>query len=232
MRSLLIAIEKNDTAAVSSLISKHVVNGKPPPLMVAAEHGHVEIMAMLLDGGAEIDVVDGLGQTACHVAIQKNHFRALQLLISRGASLAVLDARQMAPFDYSQHRNDDRFTIALLEAAVPLHNVSPDALIAAAARSVAILRLMLSLNVNIGALRNRNSQTACHVVISYPHDSVTSDQLLRMLINDARVDIDSVDQLRESACHHAAISGKLNAFTFSSGRAPTSMCGEQTTKRH
>jgi ankyrin repeat protein len=61
VRSKLIdAIEKNDTATASSLISSGSVNlnGEPWPLHRAAEHGRVEIMTMLLDAGADINAVD------------------------------------------------------------------------------------------------------------------------------------------------------------------------------
>jgi ankyrin repeat protein len=59
-KKLIDAIEKNDTATASSLISSGSVNlnGEPWPLHRAAEHGRVEIMTMLLDAGADINAVD------------------------------------------------------------------------------------------------------------------------------------------------------------------------------
>jgi ankyrin repeat protein len=71
---LLDAIDKNDIATASSLISSGSVNlnGEPLPLHRAAEHGRVEIMTMLLDAGAEINAFDKRHRTACYFAIMES----------------------------------------------------------------------------------------------------------------------------------------------------------------
>jgi ankyrin repeat protein len=70
-KKLIDAIEVNDTATASSLISSGSMNlnGYPWPLHRAAQIGSVEIMTMLLDAGADFNAVDKDRYTACHVAI-------------------------------------------------------------------------------------------------------------------------------------------------------------------
>jgi ankyrin repeat protein len=118
---LLDAIDKNDIATVSSLISSGSVNlnGEPLPLHHAAFLGRVEIMTMLLDAGAGINAVDERYRTACYFAIMMNQFDALKLLVERGADLAVVDFSGRSLLSaVAQHDRDERFAILLLDAGV------------------------------------------------------------------------------------------------------------------
>jgi ankyrin repeat protein len=60
-------------------------------LHVASEHGHVEIVTLLLERGAEImGRADG-GLTALHLAAGNGHRRVAELLLENGAELNALD---------------------------------------------------------------------------------------------------------------------------------------------
>ena len=52
---------------------------------MAAEHGYVDVVRLLLDGGAEVDCEDDLGQTPLSVAVRLEHRDIVRLLIEKGA---------------------------------------------------------------------------------------------------------------------------------------------------
>ena len=70
-----------------------------PPLVVAAAAGQTARIAELLDGGAAIDACNGRGQSALHVAARCGRVDAAALLLARGASHALIDARGRRPLD-------------------------------------------------------------------------------------------------------------------------------------
>jgi ankyrin repeat protein len=91
---LIDAINKNDTATASSLISSGSVNlnCEPLPLHRATRQGRVEIMTMLLDAGADINAGEEGRNTACHVAMcERVNLMRFKLLVERGANLGVVD---------------------------------------------------------------------------------------------------------------------------------------------
>jgi len=57
------------------------------PLMAASVNGHVEIMSLLLDKGATVNLVDNEGETALGYAAMGGHVKALKLLLTKGADL-------------------------------------------------------------------------------------------------------------------------------------------------
>jgi hypothetical protein len=128
---LMHAIEENDTATASSLISSGIVNLNRKPLLLhrAAQLGRVEIMSVLLDAGADINAVDRFQQSACHFAIFENHFDALKLLVERGANLGVVDSNGNSLLSTVARRDrDERFAILLLDAGAPLDGLPNDEL--------------------------------------------------------------------------------------------------------
>jgi len=65
---------------------------RQPPLHVAAAHGQVDCLALLLQRGASIDVLDKEGRTALMVAIESGHSACACELISRGSDVAAVCA--------------------------------------------------------------------------------------------------------------------------------------------
>jgi ankyrin repeat protein len=125
-QQLIVAIVQNDIAAASSLISSRSVNlnDEPWPLHRAAQHGRVEIMTMLLDAGADINVTEHQ-DTVCHIAIFNNQFDALKLLVERGANLDVVDSNDRSLLSIVALRGmGERFVILLLDAGAPIDGLS------------------------------------------------------------------------------------------------------------
>jgi hypothetical protein len=61
--------------------------GKDTPLMGAAEHGHQEIVSILLTSGANVNKVNSEGKTALSLAAEKGHLEIVKLLLAAGADI-------------------------------------------------------------------------------------------------------------------------------------------------
>jgi ankyrin repeat protein len=178
---LIDAIDKNDIATASSLISSGSVNlnDEPWPLHRAAEHGRVEIMTMLLDAGADINAVNEYHYTACHIAILNNQFDALKLLVERGANLGVVDSDGRSLLSIvARYVTDERFVILLLDAGAPIDGLSNGDLMTLV-KSVAVFNRLVARGVNFTAMRDERGATLCHHVAR----NVTCEDDLRALVN-------------------------------------------------
>ena len=61
------------------------------PLHLACRSGRNEIVALLLESGAEVDARTESGRTPLHVAASKNSLDVARLLIKHGAHTDVID---------------------------------------------------------------------------------------------------------------------------------------------
>jgi ankyrin repeat protein len=62
--------------------------GKPcSALLIAAYHGHKDIVELLVAAGASVHVVDGSGETPLHKASSEGHRDVVELLITNGAQI-------------------------------------------------------------------------------------------------------------------------------------------------
>jgi len=78
------------------LPSQDISQGKTP-LHLAAETGHLPILALLLQNGAKVNASDDNGQTALHHAAQQGHAQIAELLLERGSDPLLLDCRGFSP---------------------------------------------------------------------------------------------------------------------------------------
>lgn len=87
MTALMNAVNNNDVAAVKKLIAQGVNVSEldashDAPLVMAAYLGHAEIVALLLEAGADVTAVDpGMKATALHAAAYAGRTEAAKLLI-------------------------------------------------------------------------------------------------------------------------------------------------------
>lgn len=73
-------------------------DGAFPPLHASALMGYVDLVRMLLDRGAYVNLQDMKLETPLHYAAYKSHMPIVQLLLQRGA-LSYVDARGKTPID-------------------------------------------------------------------------------------------------------------------------------------
>jgi len=90
-------------------------------LSIACSHGHRDMVAMLLDEGADVNYVDETGcHTMHHATLNYGHSTdMIKLLLARGADLNPLGSPKMTPMNLILARNDAYYdrenTIALLQ---------------------------------------------------------------------------------------------------------------------
>lgn len=239
------AIEAVDISSIIRLVKKNVVNvncSPPSPLSLAAKDGHLQILSLLLDAGADIDAVDENMRTACHFAIGDNHFDALSLLLERGASvntrLALLKAVAVA------WNANDRMTLLLLDNNAPIDQLTVNDLMRLVSsptdidRSVALLGRLLARNVNVGALRDIDGRSICHHVISNAARQLNVTELVRAMVERCGIDVNAVDINGVSPLHCAAGMSNMSALRVlvelgadidsqtRSGRTPLHWVGE------
>jgi TPR repeat protein len=71
------------------------------PLYAAAEAGHVDMVRLLLDRGANIEATAYSGQTALHVAATSLRVDVIALLLDRGARVNALDRTRSTALHYA-----------------------------------------------------------------------------------------------------------------------------------
>jgi ankyrin repeat protein len=210
-QQLIDAIDKNDTATVSSLISSGSVNlhDEPWPLHRAAHLGRVEIMTMLLDAGADINAVNYSRYTACYWAILENKFDALKLLVERGAILNVVDSNDRSLLSIVALRGmGERFVILLLDAGAPIDGLSNRGVMELV-KSVAVFNRLVARGVNFTAMRDEYGATLCHHMAA----NVTREDDLRLMVNVCgNDDIHAVDYRCMTPLHWASSRGNESAL--------------------
>lgn len=86
----------------------------PDPLLPsAALLGHVEIVEMLLQKGADVNLRSGSGMTALKYAISGNHLPVVEVLLKYGASTKFPDDKHIVT--YAMEQDKPRIVIKLLE---------------------------------------------------------------------------------------------------------------------
>jgi ankyrin repeat protein len=157
----------------------------------AAYRGQVAIVDYLLEHGASIDGVmpNGLSSgTACHFATVSSHGDVVDLLIARGANLALLDGDGCTALDIAaKDRIDERITLALVNAGAPLDNA--ETVMNAASLHITIARALIARGVDFGPLRDNMGNTVCHVVCQSPPDQV--EDLIDLLVKTAGIDVNA-----------------------------------------
>eukprot|EP00435_Cladocopium_sp_Y103_P009497 s1118_g2.t1 len=81
---LMVAIRQCHEAAVDALIQAGAAL-KPPTLHLAAEHGYLRMVQLLIEGRAEVNGSDDLGRTALHIASQEKSVDVVRLLLESNA---------------------------------------------------------------------------------------------------------------------------------------------------
>ncbi len=92
---LAVSVRYGDPKPCSEALAKNELDqaSKNDLLNLAARNGRVEIMLMLLEGGAEAEAKDKVGRTALMSAVQSRNPEALKLLVQKGANVNSRDSQ-------------------------------------------------------------------------------------------------------------------------------------------
>ncbi len=91
------------------------------PLHIAAALNQVDMVAMLLEHGADAGAVTGGGFTALHWAAGRNAAAAAELLLDQGADIAAITINGITPLHWAANNNATNVTsLLLIRGADPL----------------------------------------------------------------------------------------------------------------
>ena len=89
-KELLTSCQENNVAHIERLLQKPMdPNGDG--LVLAASLGHLEVVLLLLEAGADKDAADTAGGMALHIAAKEGHLEAVRLLLEAGADKDAAD---------------------------------------------------------------------------------------------------------------------------------------------
>ena len=126
--------EEDSEAELVHLLLKHGAsvevynNGGGSPLHMALAAGNKPAVVALLEAGASLAAVDCDGDTALHYAASQNDPQAelVHLLLKQGASVDVVNNREVTPLDMAVQAGIKAGVVALLEAGASLSAVDGD----------------------------------------------------------------------------------------------------------
>ncbi|GMH36829.1 hypothetical protein BSKO_04702 [Bryopsis sp. KO-2023] len=215
-RDLFDAARSGDSEKVKELLSK----GADPssthgdfnstPLVSAAFNGHVGIVEMLIEKGANVDTQNNRGVSALFLAAQEGHLDVAKVLVEAGANLdaqndkdgaaALFMAAQGGHLDVARVLVEAGATVDLERdtGATPLS-------VAAQKGELEVAGFLLESGANVNA-RDDDGETPLH-----PAVSVGNPELIQLLLDNG-AEIDAQDEAGETPLTSAAIYGSDEAI--------------------
>jgi serine/threonine protein kinase len=127
--SLYSVAEKGDVEAVKILLAfgadvnvKDQNNGRTP-MSYAAGNGHSDVVKLLLQAGAEVDLPDEDGRTPMSYAAKNGHSHLVTSLLQTGAKVDAKDLRQRTPISHAAWNGHSDVVKLLLQAGAEVNFV-------------------------------------------------------------------------------------------------------------
>ncbi|XP_052389010.1 serine/threonine-protein phosphatase 6 regulatory ankyrin repeat subunit B-like isoform X1 [Carassius gibelio] len=160
---------------LQTAINKHAKNGWSP-LLLAAEQGHTEVVKILLQNNARVDVFDEEGKAAIHLAAEQGHQDIVDILLAHNAFVNTKTKLGLTPLHLSAQSGSAQLVRLLVET----HQASVDALslkkqtplhLAAFSGQLDVCSSLLNLKADITATDIQN-QTPLHLAVENDHSEV------------------------------------------------------------
>jgi len=179
------------------------------PLMTALHNHRYQSARLLLDMGADPDIIDNNGQTALHlVALDKRteheaNINIIETLINHKASMNLVDSSGQTPLMKAIKNMHNIIVNELLGCGANHntgHNSFPPLHLASKRGNNDAIRLLMSHGARINAL-NRYGGTALHLAV-YCHRNISRVETVKLLLGYC-IDVTIVDLNGETACDMA-----------------------------
>lgn len=181
------------------------------PLFYACFNGHSEIIKMLINQTARIDVFDEQGEAPLHVAVSRGHEQVVDILLAHNAFVNVRNKPGMTPLHIAAQLGYTSMVKqlitehgAILDAMtlikqIPLH-------LAAEKGQLEVCKTLLSLGSDLNAVDNQ-SQTPLHLAARKNHADV-----LRLFLTSKPELIALANKNGYTCAHIAAMNGSVEAI--------------------
>ncbi|XP_048059090.1 transient receptor potential cation channel, subfamily N, member 1 isoform X2 [Megalobrama amblycephala] len=189
------------TNQLQTAINKHAKNGWSP-LLLAAEQGHTEVVRVLLQNNARVDVFDEEGKAAIHLAAEQGHQDIVDILLSHKAFVNTKTKLGLTPLHLSARTGSARLVRLLVET----HQASVDALslrkqtplhLAAISGQLDVCSSLLNLKADITAV-DIHGQTPLHLAAENDHSEVVK------LFLRHRPELATLANMEGTTCTHIA----------------------------
>ena len=175
-------------------------------LNIGALRGHEDIVRLMLDRNAMLELVDYDQSSALMNAVRMNHNRITHLLISMNADVHTMDGKRRTLLHAAARNGDHELAKLLLDRHCDVHAISEfgntTLLDAVYSNNLTIIDLLLSHGVDGSGGQNKIGTTPVHAAA----EEGNLQMLARLL--DAGAKPDLIDRIGWSALSLAAIKGR------------------------
>uniref|UniRef100_A0A674EK83 Serine/threonine-protein phosphatase 6 regulatory ankyrin repeat subunit A-like n=1 Tax=Salmo trutta TaxID=8032 RepID=A0A674EK83_SALTR len=195
-------------------VNKHSKNGWSP-LLLASERGHTEVVRILLQNHARVDVFDEDGKAALHLAAERGHEDIADILLSHKAFVNAKTKLGLTPL----HLGAQNGSASLVRQLVETHLASVDALsltkqtplhLAAISGQLDVCSSLLHLRADITATDITNGSCPLHLASAGGHTEVVK------VLLEAGASVAEEDAVK--IMHLAQINSFKSSLTFSSSQ--------------
>ncbi len=203
------AVANNNKKALEALIGAGFNNvniklhNNSSALLLATAQGHIELVELLLDKGADVNAKDKDGLTSLMVSISNGSIEIVQLLLARGADVNLIDDEGTTALIRAAQKGNSKIVQLLLDNNANVNaqnNKGTTALIAAAHQKKGIVKLLLGYKADVNTT-DKSGNTALMRAINLG----TIDTVRVLLEKGASVNVQNNEGL--TAIMFAAVKG-------------------------